>query len=97
MDRFSRRSVLTKILPASLLAIVLPGFAKGETQRDRTPPRSRGEDQPHMQSALESLRNAKRDLDQATSDKGGHRVRALRLVNQAIGEVERGMRYDRRR
>ena len=88
MDRFSRRSVLTTILPASLIAIVLPADA-------RTP--STGVvDQPHMQAALEALRNAKRDLDQATSDKGGHRVKALRLVNQAIGEVERGIQYDRR-
>jgi|RhiMetdeSRZDD1v2_1073273.scaffolds.fasta_scaffold556441_2 hypothetical protein len=96
MDRFSRRSVLTKILPASLIAIVLPAYANSETQRGKTPPREVVDDQPHMQSALDSLRNAKRELDQATSDKGGHRVRALRLVNQAIGEVERGVRYDRR-
>ena len=96
MDRFSRRSVLTKILPASLLAIILPGFARSETQRGKTPPREVVDDQPHMQAALDALRNAKRELSDATSDKGGHRVRALRLVNQAIGEVERGIRYDRR-
>ena len=95
MDRFSRRSVLTKMLPASLLAIALPGYAKSEAQRDRRPPRTR-EEQPHMQAALEALRNAKRELDDATSDKGGHRARAIRLVNQAMGEVERGMRYDNR-
>ena len=95
MDRFSRRSVLTKILPASLLAIALPSYAKSEAQRDRRPPRTR-EEQPHMQAALEALRNAKRELDDATSDKGGHRARAIRLVNQAMGEVERGMRYDNR-
>lgn len=95
MNRFSRRSVVTKILPASLLAIILPGYASSETQRGKTPPREVVDDQPHMHSALEALRNAKRELDEATSDKGGHRVRALRLVNQAIGEVERGVRYDR--
>ena len=83
MDRFSRRSVLTKILPASLLAIVLPGYVKAA-------------DQPRMEAALEALRNAKRELDAATSDKGGHRARALKLVNQAMAEVERGIRFDRR-
>ena len=83
MDRFSRRSVLTAILPASLLAIVLPGVAKAA-------------DQPHMQVALESLRNAKRELDQATPDKGGHRAKAIKLVNQAMDETEKGMRFDRR-
>ena len=83
MDRFSRRSVLTKVLPASLLAIVLPGRAKAAQQ-------------PRMEAALEALRNAKRELDAATSDKGGHRVKALRLVNQAMDEVQKGMRFDRR-
>ena len=83
MNRFSRRSVLTAILPASLLAIVLPGAVKAA-------------DQPHMQVALESLRNAKRELDQATPDKGGHRAKAIRLVNQAMEETEKGMRFDRR-
>ena len=82
MDKFSRRSVLTAILPASLLAIVLPRAVKA--------------DQPHMQVALESLRNAKRELDQATPDKGGHRARAIKLVNQAMEETEKGMRFDRR-
>ena len=30
-------------------------------------------------------------------DKGGHRGKAIRLVNAAINEVEAGMRFDRRR
>ena len=84
MDRFSRRSVLATILPASLLAIVLPGRAKAAA------------DQPHMQVALESLRAAKHSLEQAAPDKGGHRGRAIKLVNQAMEETEKGMRYDRR-
>ena len=32
-------------------------------------------DQPHMQRALELLRDAKNNLEAATADKGGHRVR----------------------
>jgi hypothetical protein len=53
-------------------------------------------DQPHMQAALDSLRAAERHLDDATSDKGGHRVKALRYVRRAIDEVELGIRFDRR-
>ncbi len=53
-------------------------------------------DQPHMQSALTHLRSARAELDKATADKGGHRGRAIALVNDAIAEVERGMTYDRR-
>ena len=52
-------------------------------------------DQPRMQAALRAPENARAELQAATHDKGGHRVAALRHVNQAIAEVERGMEYDR--
>jgi hypothetical protein len=48
-------------------------------------------DQPHMQAALDFLRNAKSDLERATSDKGGHRVNAIKLVDQAIDETKKGI------
>jgi hypothetical protein len=48
-------------------------------------------DQPHMQRALELLRDARANLEAATSDKGGHRVRAIGYVNNAIDEVKKGI------
>jgi predicted metal-dependent hydrolase len=48
-------------------------------------------DQPHMQAALTALESAKNNLERATSDKGGHRVRALDLVKNAISEVKKGI------
>jgi len=54
------------------------------------------EAQPAMTAAIEHLREAKRNLETATADKGGHRIKALERVNQAIAEVEAGMRYDDR-
>jgi hypothetical protein len=53
-------------------------------------------DQPFMQSALNHLEAAERDLEKATADKGGHRVEALRLVRAAQAEVRKGIRHDRR-
>jgi hypothetical protein len=50
--------------------------------------------QPQMQAALTNLRQARANLNRATADKGGHRERAIALVDQAIGEVERGVAYD---
>lgn len=53
-------------------------------------------DQPFMQAARADLQTAKRELQRATPDKGGHRVRAIALVNQAIAQVNAGIAYDRR-
>ena len=52
------------------------------------------EKQPHMKSALEGLRKAKAQLEKAEPDKGGHRVAAIKLIDQAIDEVKAGMEFD---
>jgi len=52
-------------------------------------------DQPHMQSALDHLRLARHELEQAVADKGGHREAALRLTNDAIAQVEKGIEWAR--
>ncbi len=52
--------------------------------------------QPHMRNALGSLRAAKLELDKATPDKGGHRVKALELTSAAIQQVEKGIQFDNR-
>jgi hypothetical protein len=52
--------------------------------------------QPNMEAAMQHLREAQDNLQHASSDKGGHRVRALEIVNQAMQEVEAGIRYDER-
>jgi len=54
-------------------------------------------DQPHMQKALKHLQMARAELQRSSHDKGGHRVKALQLVDQAIYEVEAGIVFDRMR
>jgi hypothetical protein len=48
-------------------------------------------DQPHMQAALDHLRQAKSNLENASSDKGGYRKRAIDEVNSAIDETKKGI------
>jgi len=52
--------------------------------------------QPHMENALNSLQSAKNELLIAKGEKGGHKVRALRLIEQAITEVQAGIYADGR-
>lgn len=49
--------------------------------------------QGHMHAALDALRTARSELDQSSPNKGGHRERAIRLVDQAIDEVRAGIDY----
>ena len=52
-------------------------------------------DQPFMRAARADLMTAKSELQKAIPDKGGHRVKAISLVNQAIAQVNAGMAFDR--
>jgi hypothetical protein len=77
----------SKGLMAGLLGVaVATGFAAGQANAD----------QPRMHDAMKNLRQARADLVAATNDKGGHRAAALRHVDAAIAQVDRGIRYDRR-
>jgi hypothetical protein len=50
--------------------------------------------QPKMKEALQLLRDAKAALQAATADKGGHRVKAIEKVDEAITQVEKGIEFD---
>jgi hypothetical protein len=49
--------------------------------------------QPHMGETIALLQSARAELVKATPNKGGHRERALGLIDQAIGEVQAGMNF----
>ena len=51
--------------------------------------------QPYMDNALHHLREAREALQRAEPNKGGHRERALELVDRAIAQVEEGIRFAR--
>lgn len=49
--------------------------------------------QPHMEAAITLLRNARAELGAATPNKGGHREKAIRLIDQAMAEVRAGIAF----
>jgi len=53
--------------------------------------------EPHMSAAYGHLEQAKAELERAAPNKGGHRERAMELVDQAMQEVMRGEDYDQNR
>ena len=49
--------------------------------------------QPHMDAALRLLQSARGELQQSEPNKGGHRERAIALVDQAIAQVRDGIAF----
>ena len=47
--------------------------------------------QPHMIAAYDALKKAKEELAVAEHNKGGHRERAIDLVNKALAQTKMGI------
>lgn len=82
-----RRHVLAPMAAATVTGALLPLVSDD----------AGAEPQPMMQAARHTLIQAREQLQRATADRGGHRVRAIRLIEQALNEVEAGARVDVRR
>ena len=79
MSRFLSRQKL--LLGVAIVSSLGIGYALGA--------------QPHMDAALALLQNARTELNQAEANKGGHREKAMALVDEAIGEVRAGIAFAR--
>jgi hypothetical protein len=82
MSTLSRRSA-GKLIAAAAVAVPAAGLL---TQTAAAV-------EPNMQNALQALQSAHDWLQRAAPNKGGHRERALRAVEQAINEVRAGIAY----
>lgn len=94
---FSRNSILVALFGSTLLGNIVISPAMAQDQFYPTiqiAQKNRESNQPNMEKALSSLESANDFLEKATPDKGGHRVRAIALVKQAIAETERGIKFD---
>lgn len=92
-------------LAAALLAAVVAAPVFGQAQ---TPPPSppvapggapeplRRHGHPELHHAKRALQNAKRQLERAQPDYGGHRQKALALINQALAEIDAGLKFARK-
>ncbi|QGM99964.1 hypothetical protein [Methylocystis parvus] len=82
-DAASRRQVLTlaaAALPATLALPSTPAIAY----------------QGNMERALASLQDAMASLEAATPNKGGHRERAMQIIQRAMNQVQMGIDYANR-
>ncbi len=81
---------------APIPGVPTPGHPYGGMRgyNPHNPSPYRNEKQPNMRAAERKLEAAMDDLQRASEDKGGHRTAAMRLINQAIGQLNQGISYD---
>jgi hypothetical protein len=79
-------------------AISLPAAAQpqGTAKLKRVQMAKQKEAHPEIASAMVHLREAKQNLEQAAHDFGGHRVAALKHVNEALDECKQALAFDKK-
>ncbi|MGH7849354.1 MAG: hypothetical protein ACREOP_03570, partial [Thermodesulfobacteriota bacterium] len=90
-----RRAVMSRIIKVSLpflAGVLFAAFLMGTFNMFREANAQPGY-QPNMEQALGNLHAARINLEISSPDKGGHRVQALELVNQAITQVRLGINF----
>ena len=50
---------------------------------------------PEIHKAMRKLRGAKADLEKAAHDYGGHRVKAIAAIDEALGELKEALEADK--
>ena len=51
---------------------------------------------PHIRAAIRELQEARRELQTAAHDFGGHRAEALEAVDNAIKQLHQALKYDKK-
>jgi hypothetical protein len=64
--------------------------------RDDREKSERNERHPHIRGAIRELEEAKRELQAAAHDFGGHRADALRACDEAIHQLQLAQQYDKK-
>ncbi len=75
-----------RLFPILTLVVLLAGsFVAGQVHAAQS----------RMVAAREQLRAARRELQEALADKGGHRERAIEIIDRAIAQVDEGIEFAR--
>lgn len=83
---------------ALVFALSLPTAAQNQdnVKLERVRMGEKMERHPEIHAAIRHLREAKMNLEKANHDFGGHRVKALEHVNEALEECERALNFDKK-
>jgi len=65
------------------------------TPQPAAAPAALPEPHPEIREAIESLRRAKEHLEHAAHDFGGHRVEAIKAIDESLHQLQDCLKYDK--
>jgi hypothetical protein len=93
MDRCSVRVrallVLATVIGLGVGLMAYSGYSQAQASSDQC------EKHPHIQKALDELRDARKELKEADHDFGGHRVKAIEAIDGSIEQLKKCLEFDK--
>jgi hypothetical protein len=87
--------IVAGLTMAGVLAMVLPTAMAQETTPPAAGAATHLERHPAIRHAIRALEAAKKDMQAAAHDFGGHRVDALAACDNAIAQLKLALQYDK--
>jgi len=81
----------TPASPKSAATVAVPAA----TPQPAAVPAALPEPHPEIREAIGALRNAKAHLEHAAHDFGGHRVEAIKAIDESLHQLQDCLKYDR--
>jgi hypothetical protein len=72
-----------------------PAAVPAATPQPAAAPAATPEPHPEIREAIESLRRARAHLDHAAHDFGGHRVEAIKAIDESLHQLQDCLKYDK--
>jgi len=94
----SKRLVAAAIVFGLMTPAMLPAQPpqEGKKREAREERREGKERHPHIRSAIHELQEARRELETADHDFGGHRKEAIEAIDQALKQLREALKYDKK-
>jgi hypothetical protein len=92
--------MLKKLLATTLVLglmsatpVILTASAPPQEKKEK---HEKNERHPHIRAAIHELEEAKKELQAADHDFGGHRVEAIEAIDNALKQLRQALQYDKK-
>ena len=93
---FKKLSAVTILLSVLTLTPMMIGARTQGAAQEKKEKAGAREPHPHIRAAIQELREAKRELETAAHDFGGHRKEAVEAVDNALKQLQLAQQYDKK-
>jgi hypothetical protein len=94
LKKLAAVAITAGLMSPALMTAQPPQESKKQEAREER--REAREHHPHIRAAIHELEEAKKELQSAAHDFGGHRVEAIEAIDNALKQLHEALEYDKK-